>query len=78
MHVMIAAFTRSYSTLRPQAHENTDPTFIFIPTVHFLFLLLSKCLLASASLCIGRGCAKAFRSASRLSESKHGPLLEAT
>jgi hypothetical protein len=53
MHVMIAAFTRSCSTLRPQAHENTDPTFIFIPTAHFLFLRLRECLLASASLWIG-------------------------
>ena len=52
--VMIAAFTRSCSTLRPQAHENTDPTFIFIPTTHFLFLPPRECLLARASLCTGR------------------------
>jgi hypothetical protein len=52
MHVMIAAFTRSCSTLCLQANENTDPT--FIPNALFLFLLLRECLLASASLCIGR------------------------
>ena len=54
MDVMIAAFTHSCSTLRPQAHENTDPTFIFIPTTHFLFLLPRECLLAGTSLCTGR------------------------
>ena len=74
MDVMIADLTRSCSTLRPQANENTDPTFIFIPTAHFLFLHLRECLLASASLCIGV-CAKVFRGASRLLESEHGPLV---
>ena len=51
---MITDTTRSRWTLRPRAYENTDPTFIFIPTAHFLFLRLRECLLASASLCIGR------------------------
>ena len=60
MDVMIAAFTRSCSTLRPQARENTDPTFIFIPTAHFLFLLLRECVLASASPCIGRAAQRYF------------------
>ena len=76
INVMIADLTSSCcSTLRPQAHENTDPTFIFIPTAHFLFLLLRECLLAGASLCIRKGCTKVFRGASRLSESEHGPLV---
>ena len=62
MDVLIAAFTRSCSTLRPQAHENSDPTFIFILTAHFLFLLLRACLLTSASLHwgVGGGCARYF------------------
>jgi hypothetical protein len=45
---------------RPQAHENTDPTFIFIPTANFLFLVLIECLLASASLCMWEGGAQKY------------------
>ena len=48
--VMNATFTSSCSTLGPQAHENTDPTFIFIPIALFLFLPLRECLLVSASM----------------------------
>ena len=48
MVIMIADLTRSRSTLRPQSHENTDSTFIFIPTAHFLSLRLRECLLAKS------------------------------
>ena len=70
MQVDCRDLTRSRSTLRPQAHENTDPTFIFIPTAHFLFLLSRECLLAGASLCLGGAVQRFF-----LPESQHGPLV---
>ena len=75
MDVVIADLTCCCSTLRPQAHENTDPTFIFIPTAHFLFPLLRECLLASASLCIGRAAQRYFAVLPDLSVSEHGPLV---
>jgi hypothetical protein len=60
MYAIIAAFTRSCSTLRPQAHENTDLIFILILIAHFLFLLLRECLFASASSCIEGGAAQRY------------------
>jgi hypothetical protein len=75
MHVMIAAFTRSCSTLRPQAHENTR-SYVYLHTDRAFLISPSK------GMPVGKrgsmhwgGCAKVFRGASRLSESEHGPLV---
>ena len=72
MDVMVADLTRSCSALRPQAHENTDSTFIFIPTdLSFKGMPVGK-----RESTHWEGCAKVFRGASRLSESKMDHSLQ--
>ena len=65
MNLIISAdLTGSCSTLRPQAHENNHPTFVFIPTAHFLFLLLRGLPVCKRESMHLGGYAKIFRGAS--------------